>query len=166
MLVEGLDELDNKILEAIRDNARLTYSQIEEIVGVSRITVQKRMKAMEDKGIIKGYVTVIDRRNTAEGIRFALDIEVDPEYYYEVVETLSKNYCNREIYSTTGECAIHVCGYAPSVKIIEEYSHNLYYRNRGIRKCRMNIMTSTLQDIDGGLMYERAKLPENKGDIQ
>lgn len=32
MHIEGLDELDNKILNAIRDNARLSYSDIGEVV--------------------------------------------------------------------------------------------------------------------------------------
>ena len=29
MYIEGLDELDNKIIEVVKENARLTYSEIE-----------------------------------------------------------------------------------------------------------------------------------------
>ena len=38
--IEGLDELDNRIIEIIKDNARLTYSEIGAKAGVSRITVK------------------------------------------------------------------------------------------------------------------------------
>ena len=30
MYIEGLDELDNKIIEVVKENARLTYSEIGE----------------------------------------------------------------------------------------------------------------------------------------
>ena len=46
MHIEGLDELDNKILETIKDNARLSYSEIGERVGVSRVCVKNRMAAL------------------------------------------------------------------------------------------------------------------------
>ena len=44
MYIEGLDELDNKIIEVVKENARLTYSEIGEKVGVSRISVKKEWK--------------------------------------------------------------------------------------------------------------------------
>ena len=44
MYIEGLDELDNKIIEVVKENARLTYSEIGEKVEVSRISVKKRME--------------------------------------------------------------------------------------------------------------------------
>ena len=40
--IEGLDELDNRIVEIIKDNARLTYSEIGAKAGVSRISVEKK----------------------------------------------------------------------------------------------------------------------------
>ena len=33
MHIEGLDELDNRILDVIRENARLTYKEIGDAVG-------------------------------------------------------------------------------------------------------------------------------------
>ena len=44
MYIEGLDELDNKIIEVVKENVRLTYSEIGEKVGVSRISVKKEWK--------------------------------------------------------------------------------------------------------------------------
>ena len=60
MYIEGLDDIDNRILDAIRDNARLTYKEIGDIVGISRVSVKNRMDVMQEKGVIKGYATMID----------------------------------------------------------------------------------------------------------
>ena len=38
-----MDKLDQRILELIKDNARLSYSEIGKSVGISRVAVKKRM---------------------------------------------------------------------------------------------------------------------------
>ena len=63
-----MDESDRKILDLIRDNARMSFSEIGSAVGISRVSVKKRMTAMEEAGIIKGYHTVIDEE-TISNIR-------------------------------------------------------------------------------------------------
>ena len=49
-------------MDAIKDNARLSYSDIGAMVGLSRVAVKNRMDAMEKKGIIRGYQTVINEK--------------------------------------------------------------------------------------------------------
>ena len=48
-----MDKLDQRILELIKDNARLSYSEIGKSVGISRVAVKKRMDAMENAGVIR-----------------------------------------------------------------------------------------------------------------
>lgn len=47
MHIEGLDALDNKILEVIKEDARLSYSEIGSRVGLSRVAVKNRMEVLE-----------------------------------------------------------------------------------------------------------------------
>ena len=78
---EGLDKLDYAILHVIKDNARMSYSEIGEQVGISRVAVKNRMDALEKNGVIQGYKTVIDDTKTPEGVSFILDVEIYPEKY-------------------------------------------------------------------------------------
>lgn len=66
MPIEGLDELDNRILDIIKDNARMTYKEIGDRVGISRVSVKTRMDSMQEKGIIRGFQTVIDPTHVRE----------------------------------------------------------------------------------------------------
>ena len=54
MNADGLDALDNKILDVLKKNARASFSEIGEIVGLSRVAVKNRMDVMEKNGIILG----------------------------------------------------------------------------------------------------------------
>ena len=60
MNISGLDEKDNMIIKMLVDDARLNYSDIAEEVGLSRVAVKNRIKAIENEGIIKGYHAEID----------------------------------------------------------------------------------------------------------
>ena len=53
MFFDGLDELDQKILELLIQNARISYSDIGEKIGLSRVAVRTRVQALEQKGIIE-----------------------------------------------------------------------------------------------------------------
>ena len=155
MNIEGLDALDNKILEQIRDNARLSYSDIGERVGLSRVAVKNRMEILEKKGIIQGYKTIIDPTKIPEGLQFIIDIETLPELYQEVKDVLGCDRYLRQIYATTGSCRLHAIGFAPNAKTIEVHVNYLFRNTKGIRKMEWHLLLSTIKDIDGGVEYVR-----------
>jgi len=50
-----LDETGWHILEALQENARLSFSELGQRVGLSSPAVAERVRRMEDAGIISGY---------------------------------------------------------------------------------------------------------------
>jgi Lrp/AsnC family leucine-responsive transcriptional regulator len=55
-----VDEIDRKILDLVQLNAKLSNAEIAEKVGLTVSSVHERVKKLERKGIIKGYVAVVD----------------------------------------------------------------------------------------------------------
>lgn len=49
------DRIDLKILKALQDNARLSYVELAEIVGLSTTPCIERVKRLETSGLIQGY---------------------------------------------------------------------------------------------------------------
>jgi len=47
--------MDQQLISKLRENARRSTSEIARELGVSRSTVNSRIKRLEDSGIIKGY---------------------------------------------------------------------------------------------------------------
>nr|WP_314862110.1 Lrp/AsnC family transcriptional regulator [uncultured Undibacterium sp.] len=50
-----LDEIDNKILALLMDNARVPVTTIAKQIGIARTTVIARLQALERRGVIAGY---------------------------------------------------------------------------------------------------------------
>ena len=53
MFLDGLDELDQKIVQLLIKNARMSYSDIGQKIGISRVAVKMRVQALEKKVLSK-----------------------------------------------------------------------------------------------------------------
>lgn len=77
-----LDDLDIKILRTLQKNGRTKRNKLAEEVGLSIPSVSERLNKLEEKGIIEGYYTKLNRK------AFGYDITA---YIYVIMES-SKNY--------------------------------------------------------------------------
>jgi DNA-binding Lrp family transcriptional regulator len=56
----ALDRIDLLILDALRDNGRITYQALSERVGLSARPCLERVRRLEQKSVIRGYTALID----------------------------------------------------------------------------------------------------------
>lgn len=63
-----LDEKDLAILRLLQQNAKITVRDIASQVHLSTTPVHERIKRMEDNGIIKQYVTLVDHTKVKKGL--------------------------------------------------------------------------------------------------
>ena len=57
----ALDETDHKIIAALQADARLTMLQLADRIGLSASPCARRVRLLEQAGVIRGYVAVIDQ---------------------------------------------------------------------------------------------------------
>ena len=162
MHIDGLDEFDNKILSVLEKNARLSYSEIGEQVGLSRVAVKNRMNILEEKGIIQGYVALINPTGLPEGRRFFVDVITEPAKFEEVVDNFAKYDIIRKVYAVTGECRIKAEGFASSNMKYEMFMRSVKRHLDGVKSITIQDVQYTIKDIDGGVDYVR--LDERKGE--
>jgi len=55
-----IDNIDRQIVTLLQTDARLSNAALAEKVGLTTSTVHERVKKLEKRGIIKGYVAVAD----------------------------------------------------------------------------------------------------------
>ncbi len=149
MFLEGMDKLDQEILQLLIENARLSYSEIGEKVGISRVAVKARVKALEDKGIIEEYTTVINPQKINGAISAYFEIETTPQALQTVIKRLNENETVTQIYRITGACKLHVHAAAASQEEMERFISKEIDQLPGIIKASCNIILSRIKDIKG-----------------
>ncbi|MFN0070356.1 MAG: Lrp/AsnC family transcriptional regulator, partial [Chloroflexota bacterium] len=58
--VSALDDVSWKILLALQENARVSFSELGRQVGLTPPAVAERLRRLEDLGVIEGYRAVVN----------------------------------------------------------------------------------------------------------
>ena len=81
-----MGEKDKKITDALQKNARLSYQELGEMTGMSRVAAKKRVTRLEKEGVIRGYNTCIYREGE---VRAFIDVETVPERFDAMLRYVS-----------------------------------------------------------------------------
>ena len=149
MFLDGLDELDQKIVQLLIQNARMSYSEIGQKIGVSRVAVKMRVQALEKKGIIEEYTTIINPQKISGAVSCYFELETTPDALMEVAEQLRQNEIVTQIYRVTGKSKLHVHAVAASNDEMETLIYETIDKLPGVVECSCNIILSRIKDIKG-----------------
>ena len=149
MYLDGLDELDQKIVRLLIENARVSYSDLGEKIGLSRVAVKARIQALEQRGIIEEYTTVINPQKISGAVSCYFEIETTPGSLSEVIDILNRSDTVTQIYRVTGRDKLHVHAVAASGEEMETFLHAVIDTLPGGVSCSCNIILSRIKDIKG-----------------
>ena len=149
MFLDGLDELDQRIVRLLIENARMSYSDISKAVGISRVAVKARVQALERRGVIEEYTTVINPQRISGAVSCYFEIETLPETLAEVTAILSGNETVTQVYRVTGKNKLHVHAVAASQEEMEALLREVIDLLPGVTSCGCNIILSRVKDIKG-----------------
>lgn len=71
------DRTDFLLLNALQTNARMTSGELAQAVHLSQSPTWRRVKRMEDEGLITGYHAALDRRVLGYGVLVFVQIGID-----------------------------------------------------------------------------------------
>ena len=149
MFLDGSDELDQQIVKLLIRNARMSYSEIGQKIGISRVAVRSRVQALEQAGIIEEYTTVINPQKISGAISCYFEIETVPDTLPEVAALLEQNDTVTQIYRVTGKSKLHVHAVASSSEEMEELMYGTMDKLPGVVECSCNMIFSRIKDIKG-----------------
>ena len=151
MWIKGLDGTDNKIINLLQGNGRMSYSEIGNIVGLSRTSVKNRISELEEKGIISGYRAIINPQNAPEMMTFIMNVETQAEQFENAKKTLMEAEETVTIIQTTGNCHLVVICQTSTVQEMRIFVNKAYKEIEGITSINAH---AVLDIIKGSIIPE------------
>lgn len=103
--MSALDDTDRRILAQLRLNARITNNALAAEVGLSASACLRRVKLLEQAGVIRGYTAIISGAMPDEGTIAIVQVELDrqtEEYLARFENALRRHPEVQEWYLMTG----------------------------------------------------------------
>lgn len=97
-----IDEIDMKILQLLKNNARISLTEIAKKVGLSVMGVKNRINRLEKRRIITNYSASIDYTKLGYDIIAFVGISAEAKKRMEVLKELKKHKEIIELYEVTG----------------------------------------------------------------
>lgn len=125
MVYHDLDELDEKILKLIVNNARIPFLEVARECGVSGAAIHQRVQKLTNAGVIKGSEFVLDSEKIGFDTCAYIGLYLNsPTSYETVVPELEEIPEVVECYYTTGQYDLLIKVYARNNKDLLRIIHS------------------------------------------
>ncbi len=91
------------LLRILKENARTPFLRIAQMLGVSETAIRKRVRKLEESGVIKRYTIEVDFKKLGYEVQAFIGLDVKPESLIEIIDYLRGLDEVVSLYSTSGD---------------------------------------------------------------
>lgn len=124
MPIPKIDALDRRILSELQQDGRMTNQQLAERVGLSPSPCLRRLRALEDKGVIDRYVAIVDPQVAGLAVSAFVRIRLDrqDDRHLAEFERAVRDFPEvMECYLMTGDCDYQLRVLVSSLDAFEDF---------------------------------------------
>lgn len=141
-----IDEVDVRILSKLRENARVTNIAIAKELDVSEATVRRRIRNLENKGIIQGYSTYLNYQLIENPVKAYIHLTVDNENRDKVVRIVVAHSRAIAVYRVTGPHDVLCVMLFVDMSELQDFLDN-YLKLEGIRDVNTQIVMNPYKGV-------------------
>ncbi len=134
-----LDAFDLAILGILQRDASTPQRVIGEAVNLSAAAVQRRIRRMEEAGVIQANVAVIDPARVGHALTIFVEVELISETA-EQIDAVKREFASRpevqQCYYVTGEADFVLVIVVPSMGAYEALTRRLFFGNSNVKRFR------------------------------
>lgn len=138
-----LDHADRTILAAMQKDARTRLEDLAGETGLSIASVQRRLKALRDDGVISAEVAVVDPAKIGHPMTFIVMVELERERIDEL-DAFSRRVAAdpqvQQCYYVTGEADFCLVCIARDMADFEALTQRLFFENNNVRRFRTSVV--------------------------
>ena len=94
---------DFELIKLLMENSRTPYVKLGELLGVSETAIRKRVKRLEEEGVIRRYTIEVDPKKLGFKVNALIGLDTVPERLIAVIEELKAMEDVLSLYSASGD---------------------------------------------------------------
>ena len=101
--IKKTDAVDLQIIRALEEDSRVSLRKLAHKLEMTPNILHNRIKSLEQEGIIKGYVPLIDATKMGYALTAIIMIQVEGGHMLEIENEIAKESNVLSVYDITGE---------------------------------------------------------------
>lgn len=138
-----LEEPDRRIIRAMQADGRISNQELAERVGMSASACWRRVRALEEAGIIRGYAALVDPARAGLGFHAVVHVTLT-RHDHRHVDTFIAEVGRRpevlDCFATTGEADYHLRVLCRDLDAYNQFLEGFLFRLPGIANVRTNLV--------------------------
>ena len=114
-----LSEKDESMIMLLRENGRISVSELARQLNVSRTAAQMRLQKLERNGVITGYAVRLSDAHTSSRVRALVMIKFPPGKLKPIQQALADILQITTVYSISGPYDLAAVITAPSMQVLD-----------------------------------------------
>ena len=135
---------DEKLLMELMKNSKIPFTKLAKRFKVTEAAVRKRVKKLEENGIIQGYTIKVNLRKLGYKIHAIIGVDTKPEDMMKVLNKLKKDKRIISLYSSSGDHMIMLETWLGNSDELAEFIGRLE-RTRGVTRVCPAIMLERIK---------------------
>jgi DNA-binding Lrp family transcriptional regulator len=134
-----LDRIDLAILKVLQSDNKMPQRRIADLVNLSAPAVQRRIKRMEDLGVIAANTAVVDPAKVGHAITLFVEVEMESEratMFDAAKRTFAETPEVQQCYYVTGEADFILIIVVRSMAEYEALTRRLFFENNNVKRFR------------------------------
>jgi len=141
-----MDSLDRKLLAILQTNAKTSIQELADHIGTSTASVQRRLKALREAGVIQREVAILDRQKLGFGITAIVSVELERDRLDHIDALKRKARQDPQVtnfYCIAGDADFIMIVMATDIADYEAFTHRFFFTDKNVRRFRTSIVVST-----------------------
>lgn len=134
-----LDRFDKAILDILQRDNKTPQRRIAELVNLSAPAVQRRIKRLEEVGIIHANVAVLDPARIGQSITLFVEVTMESERF-DLYESAKRSFTNapevQQCYYVTGDADFILIVTVKAMNDYEALTRRLFFQNNNVKHFR------------------------------
>ena len=143
-----LGSKDRRILAELQSDSRLTMQELGERTGMSSSACWRRVKSLEEAGIIDRYAVVVNRIKAGFGFSSVVHVSLarhEQENVDRFIREVHRHPEVLECFATSGEADFHLRVVVEDIDAYNEFLDAFIFRLPGVSLVRSNIVLKEIK---------------------
>lgn len=143
-----LEAQDERILHHLQADARATNQQLADAVGMSASACWRRVRSLEETGVVQRYTALVDRERAGFAMSAILHVSLerhDVTFVEQFVSRVKARPDVLECFATTGDADYHLRVVARDMNAYNRFLDEFMFRLPGIRHVRSNVILKEIK---------------------